>query len=599
MGAALVAPAVTNAANPDIVVNSDADTNDPGTLRRAINDANAATGADTITFDSGLSGHTIHLLNSLPTITDDLTITGPGADTLTLDGSGIPNGRIMKAQAAYPGPSGSLDLSGLTFSGGSYPGSYGGAIGTFNVDLTVGHSVFSNNSAGGNGGAISSTLGSLTMSYTDLTDNRAGNNGGGAYAFQAPLALSRSTVTGNSARLGGGISTWETADNIQQSTVSGNHATTTGGGLDLGGYGYYGVYLSNVANTTVTGNTAGTQGGGVYSYGGSSYYYAPTNAQLAVRSSTIAGNHATGAGGGIAVVGNSYGYASTLSNDVVGCNATEALSGADLFAGTGETPFAVDFSLIQNAPASMFTESVSGSNIVGQNPQLAALADNGGFAGGHTETRSLAANSPAIDKGSTSLATDQRGENRQIDQPAPDSIAPGADKSDMGAFEVQNADTPQAAAACDSHVGVAPATPPPVTTPPPVVPQQPASIGHVAIKGIKARNNGVAFTVTCTVGACNGRGVLNVVEKLNGRRIIGLQKKLKRKRVRVGAKGYALTAGQTKTITVKLNGKGRKLLRRFKKMPVKLVVSQKQSTGKSQVVKSEKLRIRAGKRKRR
>src|SRR6185437_10022240 len=52
----------------------------PGSLRQAILDANAAPGADTITFSSSASG-TIALASTLPTINDaaGLTIAGPGA----------------------------------------------------------------------------------------------------------------------------------------------------------------------------------------------------------------------------------------------------------------------------------------------------------------------------------------------------------------------------------------------------------------------------------------------------------------------------------------------------------------------------------------
>jgi hypothetical protein len=56
-----------------------------GSLREAIVDANASAGADTIVFDAGLTG-TITLASDFPNITEDLTITGPGEDDLTIDG---------------------------------------------------------------------------------------------------------------------------------------------------------------------------------------------------------------------------------------------------------------------------------------------------------------------------------------------------------------------------------------------------------------------------------------------------------------------------------------------------------------------------------
>ena len=57
-----------------------------GSLREAIVDANANPGADTITFAPGVTG-TITLASDFPNITEDLTITGPGEDDLTIDGA--------------------------------------------------------------------------------------------------------------------------------------------------------------------------------------------------------------------------------------------------------------------------------------------------------------------------------------------------------------------------------------------------------------------------------------------------------------------------------------------------------------------------------
>ena len=49
-----------------------------GSLRQAITDANANPGADTIMFANGLTG-TIALTSALPNLTDDVTLSGPGA----------------------------------------------------------------------------------------------------------------------------------------------------------------------------------------------------------------------------------------------------------------------------------------------------------------------------------------------------------------------------------------------------------------------------------------------------------------------------------------------------------------------------------------
>ena len=56
-------------------------------LREAIESANATSEVDTIEFDTALVGKTITLTAGELTINDDLTISGPGADQLTISGN--------------------------------------------------------------------------------------------------------------------------------------------------------------------------------------------------------------------------------------------------------------------------------------------------------------------------------------------------------------------------------------------------------------------------------------------------------------------------------------------------------------------------------
>src|SRR6187200_1669864 len=58
-----------------------------GSLRAAIEDANA-NGGGTISFAPGLTG-TIGLASDLPEITESVTITGPGATSVTVDANGF------------------------------------------------------------------------------------------------------------------------------------------------------------------------------------------------------------------------------------------------------------------------------------------------------------------------------------------------------------------------------------------------------------------------------------------------------------------------------------------------------------------------------
>ena len=92
------------------VVDSPLDTVNPAdgvtTLREAIQAANAAPGADAIEFEVGLSG-TITLGGSQLEITDDLTVTGPGAGLLAIDANGA-------SRVLHVGVGVTASVSGLT-----------------------------------------------------------------------------------------------------------------------------------------------------------------------------------------------------------------------------------------------------------------------------------------------------------------------------------------------------------------------------------------------------------------------------------------------------------------------------------------------------
>src|SRR5262245_565297 len=95
----------------------------PGSLRAAVARANAHPGADTIDSDSGLTG-TIALTGGELDLTDDLTITGPGADKLTVSGSNL--SRVFQVEAGE-----TVSISGLTIAGGNAGTGNGGGIDNF------------------------------------------------------------------------------------------------------------------------------------------------------------------------------------------------------------------------------------------------------------------------------------------------------------------------------------------------------------------------------------------------------------------------------------------------------------------------------------
>jgi Ca2+-binding RTX toxin-like protein len=95
----------------------------------------------------------------------------------------------------------------------------------------------------------------------------------------------------------------------------------------------------------------------------------------------------------------------------------------------------VGFSLIENPAGATITETPSGSNLTGVDPQLGPLADNGG----PTRTLLPALTSPAVDAGiASSLTADQRGLPRTADLSAVANRT-GSDATDIGAVEVQGA----------------------------------------------------------------------------------------------------------------------------------------------------------------
>ena len=88
----------------------------PGTLRQAIFDANANPGADRIQFAAGLTG-TLTLSAGQMLISDSLTIAGPGAADITINGNN--QSRIFKIDDGSRATNISVEIDGLTLTGGN------------------------------------------------------------------------------------------------------------------------------------------------------------------------------------------------------------------------------------------------------------------------------------------------------------------------------------------------------------------------------------------------------------------------------------------------------------------------------------------------
>jgi predicted outer membrane repeat protein len=209
-----------------------------GSLRQAILDANAAAGADTVTFS--VAG-TITLAGTLPAITDDVTIDGPGAAGLTISGNNAV--RVLEVNAGA-----TLNLEGVTVADGAAES--GGAIWSAGATIVVASS-FSGNSAS-IGGAIRTERVVHHASLTVATSTFSGNTasiGGAIYNASGLTTLTESTFVGNSAFSGGAIYNGHLMT-IINSTFFGNSATFAGGAI-LAGIGV------TITNSTFFGNSAG------------------------------------------------------------------------------------------------------------------------------------------------------------------------------------------------------------------------------------------------------------------------------------------------------------------------------------------------------
>jgi hypothetical protein len=385
------------------------------------------------------------------------------------DGSGN-GGAIFLGDYAH------LSLAHTTLTGNTATNA-GGAVGTnsekYNA-ITVTDSTISGNNAP-SGGAISA-FGPLTIDNSTISGNHATAGGGGGVFFGAkygPLEVTDSVISGNSATtVGGGlilspISTkyYGATDNkITNTTISGNSATTSGAGIffaglasadgsfkishstisgNPGGVSSYGggIQFGGIVNgtfqlldSTISGNSAGT-GAGV------SFHPASTTADqigpdgsVSFYNSTIASNTAAAKGGGFYLgeygpSGGPYSSASIpLNSTIVGDNKANGSSNDLDQANTATSGgFELFLSLVE-APGT-YVLTAAGS-IIGSDPQLGALANNGG----PTQTKLPAVTSPAIDAGGNivHLATDQRGDPRTVDLGPPDAT----DGTDIGAVEL-------------------------------------------------------------------------------------------------------------------------------------------------------------------
>ncbi|MCA8997379.1 MAG: hypothetical protein KDA80_10335, partial [Planctomycetaceae bacterium] len=209
---------------------------EPGdlSLREAIEQANANPGADMIEFSPLLSDRTIVLGGSELVISDALTITGLGADRLTIDGNN-------KSRIFSIGNGVTTELSDLSLTGGNGRGAtsngWGGAI-LSEGDLTIdGVRIHHNTVSDGipTGAGIRQSFGALVVTNSTIDHNEitTGTGRGGGIDFGGTtFHLVNSTIANNAAGTGGGVYVVNTSDTvIRNATIAFNSSPSYGGGL--------------------------------------------------------------------------------------------------------------------------------------------------------------------------------------------------------------------------------------------------------------------------------------------------------------------------------------------------------------------------------
>ena len=333
-----------------------------GSLRAAIDQANAAAGADVIFFKTALTG-TIGLRSDLPDIAESVSFLGSGAARMRIDGRGLHqifdingsdldvtiSGLTLTGGLAETGGAvridsalGSVKIARCVFSGNVAQGregteeahfggeAKGGAIAILAGSLVVEKSRFSGNKARGGLGYFSYVEDENGALVLDESFNGGQGHGGAIYAAaETQATISATVLNGNRAAgglggragsgLGGAIESNGSLE-ISRSVFTGNSAVSATIGA---GGGIFNTAVATVTASVFTGNTAAgfrAFGGGICTDG---------RAVMTVEKSTVSGNFALGVAGsdGGAASGGGINNTGTLVLKISTVSANRAAGG--------------------------------------------------------------------------------------------------------------------------------------------------------------------------------------------------------------------------------------------------------------------------------
>ncbi len=389
----------TTSAAPLIVTNNN--DSGAGSLRQAVLNANSRPGPDTIIFDNSfLTAQTI-ALNSPLTLNDatgSTTITGPGANLLTIDAAASASGFDIFTASSISGIKfanatqfGVFIRSGnSTISNSTFANNVNGLV-VFGV-VSSNNNVFQGNSVGlSSQGTVSvssnSFTGNLLGMYTEniatITNSTFTGNTGTALSTPGNTTITGSSFTNNSGSQAGAIlsakPTFSTSTlTISSSTFTGNTSTGYGGAI----YNNRNNLILN--NTTITGNTATLGGAGVANTGTatltSSMIDNNTLADLTTPSDFYGRPAESSSSNNTIGLGGTAGLTNGVNGNVVAYSANPLLVSNNNDSGPGSLRNAIDYANSNpGADAITFDSSFNSARTIALGPSPLYIKDASGL----------------------------------------------------------------------------------------------------------------------------------------------------------------------------------------------------------------------------